>query len=124
MMDAKELVAKLRNPEKHDRNQSKRFELVSCELLEQAADLIEQQAATLAKLEKTADGVPVVPGVRLHPMYPLDAEYDVEDGDDYATAELCYRENLSGDVLHDELDPSKCYSTRAAAEAAAEKARK
>jgi len=69
--------------------------------------------ATIAKLPKTADGVPVVPGIIVWPLHELEDELGGE-------IRMGLYDRNTGDV---ELDGdtaafSTCYSTQAAAEAA------
>lgn len=74
-------------------------------------------------LRRTADGVVVLPGMKLYPLYPVDLGLPPEeaaDFDDHAVIVLAAKDNETGDfvVEGDELDIGKCYSTPAAAAAA------
>lgn len=96
---------------------SRGLEAALRERAEQAEAERDRLAGVVERLPKTADGVPVVPGQLIWPT----ADYWI-DGDDDGTP-LKYRLYVvdhDGSVLteEDELSVSKCYSTRAAAEAA------
>lgn len=59
----------------------------------------EEAEAIVAKLPKTADGVPIAPGMKLYPKEPL-------DGDEHDHCEVKFIEFMSGA----ELDSSECPS--------------
>ena len=74
--------------------------------------------AIVDRLPKTADGVPIVPGMKVYPLFPIDDPEFSED-DDYATCVLKLRDALTGETFEpNEWIPGKCYSTQEAAEAA------
>lgn len=68
----------------------------------------------VAKLPKTADGVPIVPGMHLYPLHPL-PEVDLDGTEDYAVVEMHATDPFGGDDIEPE-DLSKNYSSREAAE--------
>ena len=73
--------------------------------------------AIVDKLPKTADGVPVVPGMRLYPLHPIDLEAHIED---YGTVTVAlWDENSGVHLIHgyDSFRVGNCYSTKEAAEA-------
>src|SRR5690554_6157274 len=74
--------------------------------------------AIVDKLPKTADGVPVVPGMALYPLHPLPG---VEDDHGIATIGV-YDPATMEHLVHGygEFRTGACYSTREAAEAAKE----
>jgi hypothetical protein len=77
----------------------------------------------VAKLPKTADGVPVTPGMKLYPLHSLADGLPPEEAadiDDHARVEIHLWDTVSSELLRDgdEADVTKCYSTREAAEAA------
>jgi hypothetical protein len=113
-MDAKEAVRILRDEaDVWDRD---KFTRDGAKAYRQIADLIEQQAAVLEKLQKTADGAYAVDGM---PVWWYGREWPHQP--------VSLRSGrISTLTVCDECAPgmSKCFSTRAAAEAAAEKARK
>lgn len=78
--------------------------------------------AVVERLPKTADGVPVTPGQLIWPRSDI-----MQPEDEEGTAVKCrwyICDPLGGELIEDdELDLSKCYSTRAAAEAARTEAR-
>ncbi len=83
-----------------------------CELPEVLVAEIERLRAIVEKLPKTADGVPIVPGMELHPSpcpYPiLEAHAEIK----------AYWITSDGQSLVD--DPRKFYSTALAADAGSE----
>ncbi len=96
-------------------------------------DEIERLQAIVGKLPKTADGVPVVPGMRVYWLYPTERS----GGNEFCCARACVRyvESMAPSDCRSmfcfpilvETDNGKpalrdCYSTKAAAEAAKEKA--
>jgi hypothetical protein len=110
IMDAKELAKLLDDWAYSDQGLSAKKK----GLLFTAVDMIKEQAATLTKLPTTRDGVPIVPGMVLWDSegYPTkvrkidtDTRYFTDDNNMPRLAAMWF-------------------STRAAAEAAAEKARK
>ena len=79
-------------------------EFPPAELCKQAADLI-------AKLPKTADGVPVVPGMTLWDPVWIDRPFGV-----HGLQVFCPNASRSEWICNDgEIDPGQCYSTREAA---------
>jgi hypothetical protein len=80
--------------------------------------------AIVDSVRKTADGVPVVGGMRVFPKYPIEPpDVDPESIDEGGIVYLGIIDSATGDWLVDgdtcEIDT--CYSTREAAEAAKEK---
>jgi len=78
------------------------------------SEVVERLRAIVEKLPKTADGVPVVPGMVIWPPEFIEDEQG-------ATVKIIARDNLTGDMLEHGtslLWIGKCYSTREAAEAA------
>ncbi len=69
-----------------------------------------------AVLPKTADGVTIVPGMRIFPLQPLPKE-ELDDEEDYAVAEITARDAWAGDVI-DAEDLPKNYSSAEAARTA------
>ncbi len=73
---------------------------------------IERLQAIIDKLPKTADGVPVVPGMILFDPVWIDRHFPIEEL-------LVYCPDATRSEWHDgEVDVSQCYSTKAAAKAA------
>jgi hypothetical protein len=85
-----------------------------CLALGAVLDEIERLRAIVAKLPKTADGAPVVPGMTLFYIHPKGKVYSVLIGFDLDETWVNYAAN--GDRAR--LGIGDCYSTRAAAEAA------
>jgi len=77
-------------------------------LLSDAADEIERLQAIIDKLPKTADGVPVVPGMTVY--------YRGMGGVVQTTNEMCVNAIKAANGFI--LNPSGCYSTQVAADAA------
>jgi len=83
----------------------------------QLADEVERLRAIVDKLPKTADGVPVVPGMTLWDSIWLGRPFGVQQ-----LSVFCPNASRSEWMCNEgEVDVSQCYSTRAAAEAAGEK---
>lgn len=64
-------------------------------------------------LPKTADGVPIVPGMKLYPLQPLPKE-ELDDEEDYAVVEMIAKDSWAGEVIEAEDLPNN-YSTAEAA---------
>ena len=77
-------------------------------------------AEIVAKLPRTADGFPIVPGMKLYPLHPLDAD-DLDGEEDCAIAKMVAIDS-SGDEVESE-DLPKNYSSAEAATLAREKAK-
>jgi len=86
--------------------------------LSEAKAEIERLQTIVDKLPKTADGVPVVPGMVLHDPIWIEDPFGV-----HQLLVFCPNARRSEWSCNDgEVDTSQCYSTREAAQAAKEKA--
>jgi hypothetical protein len=88
-----------------------RSRLVSC-----VRELIDIGQDVISRLPKTADGVTIVPGMKLHPLHPLPKE-DIEDEEDFATAKMIAHDSLSCEDIEPEYLGCN-YSSKEAAAAA------
>ncbi len=83
----------------------------------------ERLRAVVDKLPHTADGVPVVPGMKLYPLHPVDwiDEGEDKDEEDHGVVTVALRDAATGEHLihgYDGFRVGMNYSTPAAAEAA------
>lgn len=84
-------------------------------LQERGTPTYEELGAIVARMPRTADGVTIVPGMKLYPLEPLDPE-DVGQDEDYAVVEMHAKDPFSLENIEPELLP-KNYSSKAAAQA-------
>ena len=85
------------------------------ERVQAALDERDRLQAIVDRLPKTADGVPVVPGMQIWPFFEIEDEQG-------AVVCLCAHDGPTGEMLvdGDTMNVGKCYSTRDAAVAARE----
>jgi hypothetical protein len=82
------------------------------------ANALRAAIATLEALPETADGVRVVPGMKIYPLHPLTEENcDDPPEEDHTVAKLVMYDPWSGDTL-EEPSFAANYSSKEAAEAA------
>lgn len=86
------------------------------EMLCRCADAIHAETS----LPKTADGVTILPGMKLYPLHPLE-DGDEDDEGDFAVVEMYAKNGFSGEDNVDPEDLPKNYSSSEAASKAREK---
>lgn len=77
--DPRDIVERLRGRQHANKAVKGEMAYVPASLADEAADLIEQQAAELARLRETVerlphfhDGKPAVPGAKVYPLHPIE----------------------------------------------------
>ncbi|HVS71370.1 MAG TPA: hypothetical protein VHQ47_08965 [Phycisphaerae bacterium] len=105
------------DPRRWDRASPMEWLTMAAEILV-LLDALDAAEAVIEKLPLTADGVPVVPRMRLYPLHPITCGGVFRPDEDYCEVRYAAKDNM-GDEDIDDFDPHLNYSSPSSARAAA-----